>query len=136
LLALEFGGSRPVIVDVASPLPAECGAVATRRSSVRLEVRRPAAHLKRYGPVTITVADGPGNPRDYVAMYRVGEADGSFLSWRYLNDTQYRPAEGLTVGTVTLDVPTVSGSYEARFMSIDASGVTKRLVRSATIVVE
>src|SRR5215472_7346578 len=71
--------------------------------------------------ITVAVANGPGNPTDWVGLYIAGAPDNStsFLSWVYLNGKQTAPSTGVKSGTVTMAAPTTNGSYEARFYAND-----------------
>ena len=81
------------------------------------------------GPVTVsagatiaaTVANGPGNPGDWLGVYAVGSASGpgNPASWKWLSTDDARgsvpPPPGVTSGTVHLVVPAQAGQYEVRF---------------------
>src|SRR5712671_2532624 len=81
------------------------------------------------GPVTVsagatisaTVANGPGNPGDWLGVYAVGAPTGTGNppSWKWLSTDDARnsvpPAPGVTAGTVHLVVPPQAGQYEVRF---------------------
>ena len=71
--------------------------------------------------ITVAVANGPGNPTDWVGLYIAGAPDNStsFLSWVYLYGKQTAPSTGVKSGTVTMAAPTTNGSYEARFYAND-----------------
>ena len=71
--------------------------------------------------ITVAVANGPGNPTDWVAIYNAGDTNNlNHLSWVYLNGTQTAPAAGVKSATVTMTAPNINGSYEARFYANDA----------------
>ncbi len=72
---------------------------------------------------TVTVTGGPGGVRDWVGLFGINADNSMYLDWRYLanNSRTVRPTVGVSTGTVTLAMPSVSGSYEVRFLS--ASGV-------------
>jgi hypothetical protein len=80
------------------------------------------------GIVTATIADGPGNARDWVALSAAG--DSTYLDWRYLNGTQVVPATGVTGAAVPFTMPMTQGTYILRFYT----GSTL-LATSATITV-
>ena len=71
--------------------------------------------------ITVAVANGPGNPKDWVALYAAGAPDNStnYLAWVYLNGTQTAPSTGVKSATVTMTAPNTNGSYEARFYAND-----------------
>ena len=67
--------------------------------------------------IIVTFSDGPGNPKDWVGMYKqemvVGE--DSSLAWAYVDGTE-TGTEGLAEGELTFtDGMTDEGIYEARF---------------------
>jgi hypothetical protein len=65
------------------------------------------------GTVAVTVANGPGNPRDWVGLYT---SNGStLLDWKYLSGSQVAPAQGLTDATVFMPMPSTPGGYTLRF---------------------
>src|SRR5215472_15516471 len=78
--------------------------------------------------ITVAVANGPGNPKDWVGLYAAGQPDNStnFLSWVYLNGTQTAPSTGVKSATVTMAAPSAGGSYEARFYANDGYTVLAR----------
>jgi hypothetical protein len=79
--------------------------------------------------VTTTIANGPGNPRDWVGVY---PSDGAtLLDWKYLNGSQTAPAQGATTAVVAIAMPTTPGSYTLRF----ASG-SSILGTSPTVIVQ
>ena len=48
--------------------------------------------------VTVTVAGGPGNALDWVALYDVGGS--TELDWKFLNGSRTVPSAGVTEATV------------------------------------
>ena len=68
--------------------------------------------------MSVGVTSGPGNPRDWVGLYRVGGA-ASLVRWWYLNGQTTPPSFGLSSTTFTVTAPTVEGDYEIRFYSDD-----------------
>src|SRR5215831_15640870 len=78
--------------------------------------------------ITVAVANGPGNPKDWVGLYAAGAPDNStnFLAWVYLNGTQTAPSTGVKSATVTMTAPNTNGSYEARFYANDGYTVLAR----------
>lgn len=79
---------------------------------------------------TASISGGPANATDWVALYRAGSADSTFLDWRYLNGTTQPPSTGSSTGVVTFTVPVTAGDYEMRFF---ASNTYARLATSAMI---
>jgi hypothetical protein len=71
--------------------------------------------------ISATVANGPGNPGDWLGVYAVGAPTGigNPPSWKWLSTDgaapSIPPAPGVTAGTVHLVVPAQAGQYEVRF---------------------
>src|SRR5215472_9805949 len=74
--------------------------------------------------ISITVANGPGNPRDWIGWYRPGsliESGGvPGDPWVYANGAQVAPSTGLSSFDVMMAAPATSGSYEMRFYADDS----------------
>ena len=69
------------------------------------------------GIVTATIAGGPGNRKDWVALYAVG---GSIeLDWKFLNGLRTAPTVGASGATVSFTMPTTPGAYVLRFYAND-----------------
>src|SRR5205085_6508104 len=82
---------------------------------------------------TVTVANGPGNPTDWVAMYGSNTSDmGGFVAWKYLNGLATVPATGLTSATIQFTAPTTAGTYNVRLFS---NNTYTKLPTSATTTV-
>ena len=65
--------------------------------------------------ITVTVANAPGNPRDWLALYCPStNADATFRAWKYLNNSAVPPANGLESATVTFAAPPGGGTCNAR----------------------
>lgn len=65
-------------------------------------------------PINVSFTDGPGNQRDWIALYKVGQTPGSASQsqlWTYLN--------GQRSGTVTFNGLTQPGRYYATFLEND-----------------
>jgi len=66
--------------------------------------------------LAVALANGPGNPTDWVGLAAAGTADyTSLISWVYLSGSQTAPNTGVTSATIMMSAPMVDGSYEARF---------------------
>ena len=63
----------------------------------------------------VHIQNGPGNPTDWVGLYPTGNANGSYVSWSYLNGSQSPPSPGMTTATVQFTAPMTPGTYHARF---------------------
>jgi hypothetical protein len=61
------------------------------------------------GTVSATIAGGPGNATDWVALYATGAS--TFVDWKYLNGTKTAPAAGLTGANLSFAVPATPGTY-------------------------
>jgi hypothetical protein len=85
------------------------------------------------GTVTATVANGPGNTRDWVGLYPTGTSSSTSnrLAYQYLNGLQTPPTNGTSGGTLTFGLPT-AGSYELRLFVNNSLTV---LATSAAIMV-
>jgi hypothetical protein len=76
--------------------------------------------------LAISVANGPGNARDWVGLAQAGSADTNYTSWVYLDGLSIPPAIPLKSATVVMTAPNVAGSYEARFYLNDGYTVLAR----------
>src|SRR6185503_5201799 len=65
------------------------------------------------GTVTATVANGPANKTDWLAIYP--EGDAAYLTWKYLNGSQTAPATGMAAASVPFTMPTTPGNYVVKF---------------------
>src|SRR5438034_973523 len=81
------------------------------------------------GTITATIANGPGNARDWVALY----SGLSLIDWKYLNGTRTAPTTGVTSATVTFVMPTTPGTYTVQLLANDTYVV---LAASAVITVQ
>lgn len=77
----------------------------------------------------VYINGGPGNPTDWVGLFRVGAADGEALEWKYLDGSTTVPGSGTTNVTVVFTTPATAGNYQLRMY---AKGFV-RLATSATI---
>jgi hypothetical protein len=79
--------------------------------------------------VPATVAGGPANTTDWVALFA---ADGvTRLDWKYLNNSQTAPATGLSAATVPFTLPATPGVYTLRLYAKN----TQTVLASATVTV-
>jgi hypothetical protein len=71
-------------------------------------------------PITIHFANGPGNPKDWIAVYRPDmiPAKVPSLLWAFVNGTQ-TAGEGHAAGSVTFDAGLPAGGYVARYLEND-----------------
>jgi subtilisin family serine protease len=79
------------------------------------------------GQVTVTLANGPGNAKDWIGFTAVGTPDGrgQYLQWVYVG-------AGMTTHTWTITAPTAPGQYEFRFFANDTYN---RLATSPAVTV-
>ena len=62
--------------------------------------------------VTVTLANGYGNAKDWIAVAATGAADRTYMQWTYVGT-------GLTTRTWTTTMPTAAGTYEFRLFLND-----------------
>jgi chitinase len=84
------------------------------------------------GLVTVTVANGPGNLLDWVALAEASAPDATFVSWKYLNNSTVATV-GMTDATLTFAAPATPGAYVFRLF--ENFGYTK-LATSPTVTVQ
>jgi hypothetical protein len=84
------------------------------------------------GTITLTIANGPGDPTDWVGLHGTADADTTYTHWVYLNGSRTVPATGYTTATIQLAAPMTPGTYNARLFA--SNGFTK-LATSVTITV-
>jgi subtilisin family serine protease len=85
------------------------------------------------GTIDVRVANGPGNPMDWIGLYAVGADDRAYQQWKFLNGAQTPPASGLTAVWLQLTAPQTPGTYEIRWF---ANGGYSRLATSAPVTVQ
>src|ERR1700736_6037023 len=108
-----FSGSATFTVDV--------GIAAPPPPSIQINGSTGPVTVSAGATISATVANGPGNPGDWVGVYPVGAPTGTGIppSWKWLSTDDARnsvpPAPGVTAGTVHLVVPPQAGQYEIRF---------------------
>jgi hypothetical protein len=71
----------------------------------------PSATAAR-GSVSVTLTNGPGGARDWLAFAPAGSGDTTFSNWTYVG-------AGVTTKTWTVTTPATSGSYEFRLFLND-----------------
>lgn len=102
----------------AIPAP-ESGAPAPT-SSAAPSLELPRTTLAPGDDLQVRFSGGPGNPRDWIGIYRAGAQPGTnYLNWLYVDDAQ-RPGPGARDGSVTffgLDLD--PGDYAVWFMLDD-----------------
>jgi hypothetical protein len=83
-------------------------------------------------PIAVAVVNGPGQPGDWLTLAPQFAPAGTYVTWKYLNDSRARPITGLTAATVTLTAPTTPGNYVVRLLRNDTQSI---VVTSAIITV-
>jgi len=135
-IAPDDPGTYEVVLyrDDTPTVVATSGAIAV--TSTTLAVNGVAAP----GPVTVVggtlltvdVTKGPGQPGDWLVLADTGAAPGTYIAWKYLNDSRTRPLSGLSSATVTFTAPTATGTYVVRLLRNDTQTV---VATSGTITV-
>ena len=69
--------------------------------------------------ITATVANGPGNPRDWAGLFPTGAANADYVAWQYFNGSETPPATAIGGATLLFAAPTVPGSYNVRIFAND-----------------
>ena len=85
-----------------------------------------AASKAKYTPgesITVSFSDGPGNPKDWIGVYRPDMVPGEVgsLVWAYVSGTK-TAGEGLTDGSVTFENGMAVGDYQAIYFENDGYG--------------
>ena len=112
-----FSGSASFTVDVGIVAPPP----APQPPSIQINGSTGPVTVSAGATISATVANGPGNPADWLGVYPVGAPTGTGIppSWKWLSTDDARnsvpPAPGVTAGTVHLVVPPQAGQYEVRF---------------------
>jgi hypothetical protein len=76
--------------------------------------------------ITVTFSGAPGNLKDFIALYKVGVANGQpYVSYKFLN--------GVKSGTLTFTAPTTAGDYEFRMFQ---NNTWVYLGKSNTVIVD
>ena len=86
------------------------------------------------GTMTFTVANGPANRGDWLALYcPTSNNDVAYYDWKYLSNSRTAPAAGLASATVTMMAPSAAGTTcHARLFANDSY---TKLATSATVTV-
>src|SRR5205807_2531279 len=63
------------------------------------------------GAITVSVANGPGNAKDWVALSLVGSSNTSSVVWKYIG--------GGSSAILNFVAPVTPGTYEARLLAND-----------------
>ncbi|HEY6213806.1 MAG TPA: hypothetical protein VIW45_16045, partial [Vicinamibacterales bacterium] len=68
-------------------------------------------------PISAAITNGSANATDWVGLFDINAAPGSFLAWAYLNGSQTPPTAGLSSATVAFAAPSTPGQYNVRLFS-------------------
>jgi hypothetical protein len=89
------------------------------------------------GTMSFTVANGPGNRADWIALYCPdSRTDAQYVDWTYLNNTKALPSSGLTSAAVTFPVPPGVQAGAACNARLFSNNSLTRLATSGSITVE
>ena len=80
----------------------------------------------------MTIANGPGNRLDWVAVCP-GTSSTGCTDWKYLNGTRVAPASGLTAASLPFTMPVTPGQYSFKLFANDSMTV---LATSALVTVQ
>ena len=94
-----------------------CGAGGNPTLSLEVNGSHLPITVARRSTVAVQVDNGPGNPTDWIGLYRVGAADTAYLAKLYLNGQATPPGTGLTSATVSFGMPKKKGFYEFRLFT-------------------
>ena len=112
-------GTSPAVAVSAStsptPSPSPGQPPLTGHPSISVNTSSPAPGAS----VSVTVARGPGNRKDWVALAVASEPDTRFLQWKYLTNTQSAASAGITAATLTFNMPSSAGVFQFRFFADD-----------------
>lgn len=101
-------------------IPAADSGAAAPTTSAAPGLELPRTTLAPGDDLQVRFSGGPGNPRDWIGIYRAGAQPGTnYLDWLYVDDAQ-RPGPGARDGSVTffgLDLD--PGDYAVWFMLAD-----------------
>lgn len=83
------------------------------------------------GSITVAVADGPGNPTDWIGLAPAGSPDSTLIDWRYLNGTTVPPSSGLSGGRVNFVAPATPVAMKSGFSPM---AVTRKRVYERALI--
>jgi hypothetical protein len=124
----------PIVVDAATPAMQSSGK-ATPMSAAqapRATITIDAASVTTGATVTATIANGPADPMDWVALYSGTGPDAVLIEWKFLNGQRTAPETGMAAAVVTFTAPDAPGSYVVRLISNSRSAA---VASSRTITV-
>jgi hypothetical protein len=106
-------------------------------TSAPMTVSRPtlglsATTITSGASLTVTVANGPAKPADWVALVPAGAPLSAYVDYQYLNGTRMVPLAGTSNATLTFRMPAAAGEYNLQFFSNNSYTV---LATSSTLTV-
>ena len=101
-------------IAVFNPTPGGGTSVARTLSLTQPSLTVSPATVQGGDPVTVTLTNGPGGAKDWLAFVAVGTPDGpgKYPQWVYVGS-------GVTTRTWTVTAPSTPGQYEFRFFAND-----------------
>jgi hypothetical protein len=86
------------------------------------------------GTINVTIANGPGNTSDWLALFpsTAPDASTSYVNWMYMNGQRFEPAPGLTSASLQFPAPATAGTYNVRLF---ANGSWTKVGTSGNITV-
>ncbi|WP_109510483.1 agmatine deiminase family protein [Nocardioides speluncae] len=110
---LPIGGPTGTPTVTPTPTPTPTSTVPT--------ITADKTSVPRGGTIRATVANGPGNRRDWIGLYRASDSTSAGgYDEKYLNGSYSPPATGLTAATVSFTAPGTPGTYNFRFFANDS----------------
>ena len=109
LIIFLTGCHSPLNLPSLSPSPETSSPVVeiTEPSKAGVSITASPTTVSSGQTITVTFSGAPGNQKDFIAMYKVGVANGQpYVSYKYLN--------GQKSGTLTFVAPQTPGDYEFR----------------------
>ncbi len=85
------------------------------------------------GTISVTIANGPGNARDWVGLYCTSAANVTSSDWKYFSGSRTPPGAGTTSATLNFTAPGAAGTCVIRLFADD--GFTP-IASSANITVQ
>ena len=83
--------------------------------------------------ITATVANGPGNPRDWAGLYPTGASNADYVAWQYFNGSEIPPATAIGGATLLFAAPTVPGSYNVRIFANDLMSIAAAMSNTINV---
>jgi Family of unknown function (DUF6130) len=101
-------------------LIATSGTVTVQGSTSAASVTATPSAVASGATETVTIANGPGNTRDWVGLYAAGSGNTALIDWKYLNGQKAAPTVPVPSATVTFAMTVPAGNYNVRLFSNDS----------------